>query len=159
MKRELLTANLIFIGLMTIASNLHADSAIDQLNMGLSQGGVFDAPTPTVSKFNNIEPGELDRMPKAYSTLPPQVGHTLTEYLPITLEDNECLDCHDRRKYLNRKGWSWKVGRKLPMPDDHYGTFNKQGGAEDVAGARYNCTQCHVAQTNAQPLVENTFKK
>ena len=27
----------------------------------------------------------------------------------------------------------------------------------DVSPRRYFCTQCHVEQTDAQPLVENTF--
>jgi len=157
MNIKLITANLIFVGFIT--GCLHADSAIDDLNMGLSRVSVFDTPTPPVSKFEQIEPGELDRLPIAYSTLPPQVGHTVEEYMPITLDENECLDCHDKRKYLNRKGWDWQVGRKLPMPDNHYGSFNKQGGVEDVAGARYNCTQCHVPLSDAQPLVENTFVK
>lgn len=152
---KMFTTTLIFVA--SIASCAHTDSVIDDLNMGLSKSSVFDTPTPMSSSFSNIEPGEIDRMPIAYSTLPPQVGHTFDEYLPITLENNECLDCHDRRKYLNREGWNWKVGRKMPMPEDHYGSFNKQGGSEEVAGARYNCTQCHVQLSDATPLVENTF--
>jgi cytochrome c-type protein NapB len=27
----------------------------------------------------------------------------------------------------------------------------------DVSPRRYFCTQCHVTQTDAQPMVENTF--
>ena len=134
-----------------------AESAvIDDINMGLSKMSVFDTPTPPVAKFGNIEPGELDRLPIAYSTLPPQIGHAIDEYMPITLEENECIDCHDRRKLLKRE---WRIGKKLPMPDNHYGSFNKQGGVEDVAGARYNCTQCHVVLSDAPPLVENLFFK
>ncbi len=135
-----------------------ADRAIDDINMGLSKTSVFDDPTPMVSQYSMIEPGEQDRMPRAYSTLPPQIGHTVDEYLPITMEENACIDCHDRRKQLLRKGWEWKVGRKLPMPDDHYGTFKQKGGSEDIAGSRYNCMQCHVPLSDAKPLVLNTFK-
>ena len=135
-----------------------SDKVIDDINMGLSKTSVFDDPTPMTSKYSMIKPGEIDRLPKAYTTLPPQIGHTVDEYLPITMEKNDCADCHDRRKYLGRKGWEWKVGRKLPMPDDHYGTFKKKGGSEDVSGSRYNCMQCHVPLSNAKPLVENTFK-
>jgi len=127
---------------------------LDDINMGLSKESVFDTPTPVVSHYSEQETGESERLPVAYSTLPPQVAHTLTEYLPITMEENECIDCHDRRKYI---GYEWKVGVKVPMPDTHYGSFQVQGGSEDVAGARYNCTQCHVQMSDAQPLVENTF--
>jgi len=30
--------------------------------------------------------------------------------------------------------------------------------SDSVVGARFNCTQCHVPQSGAPPLVENTFK-
>ena len=135
-------------------SNDTESAILDDINMGLSKESVFDTPTPSAANFSNIEPGELDRLPIAYSTLPPQIGHAIDEYMPITLEENECIDCHDRRKHLKRE---WRVGKKLPMPDNHYGSFAKQGGVEDVAGARYNCTQCHIVLSDAPPLVENTF--
>ncbi len=134
------------------------DAVVSDAEIGLSKASVFDTPTPELNVYSAIEPGELDRLPRAYTKLPPQEGHTVDEYLPITMDENECLDCHDRRKYLEREGWQWQVGRKLPMPDDHYGSFKQQGGAEDVAGSRYNCTQCHVPMSDAKPLVINTFK-
>lgn len=137
-------------------SNNNESEVLDDINMGLSKESVFDVPTPVVSNYSKLKAGKNERLPIAYSTLPPQIGHAIDEYLPITIEDNECIDCHDRRKLLKYK---WRVGKKLPMPDSHYGSFNKQGGAEDVAGARYNCTQCHVVLSDAPPLVENTFFK
>ena len=123
--------------------------------MSLSKGSVFEIPTPEAVMYPTAKPGKTDRIPKAYSTLPPLVTHRLEEYMPITMEENECMDCHDRRKLL---GKVWKFGKKIPMPDTHYGSFGNEGSSEDVAGARYNCTQCHVAVSDAQPLVENTFK-
>ncbi|MBC8212492.1 MAG: nitrate reductase cytochrome c-type subunit [Gammaproteobacteria bacterium] len=142
-------------GCSQVPLNNAAESAIvDDINMGLSKESVFDTPTPMVSHYSGQETGENERLPVAYSTLPSQVAHTLTEYLPITREENECIDCHDRRKYI---GYEWKMGVRVPMPDSHYGSFKVQGESEDVAGARYNCTLCHVQMSDAQPLVGNTF--
>lgn len=143
------------IMMASISSTTLFASAVDELNMGLSKGSVFDVPTPPVSMYPTIKPGKSERLPRAYSTLPPQINHRVEEYLPITMEENECLDCHDRRKLI---GKTWKLGKKIPMPDNHYGSFQKNGGTEDVAGARYNCTQCHVPMSDAKPLVENTFR-
>ncbi|MEJ2308399.1 MAG: nitrate reductase cytochrome c-type subunit [Gammaproteobacteria bacterium] len=140
---------------IVLFSGAVAAAAIDELNMGLSKSSVFDTPTPHAASYPDIKPGKSDRLPKAYETLPPQITHRVEEYLPITLEDNECMDCHDKRKMLGR---TWQKGKKLPMPDNHYGSFEKQGGVEDVAGARYNCMQCHVPMSDARPLVENTFR-
>jgi len=134
------------------SANLAASEALDELNSGPS---VFDVPTPTAPSFPTAKPGKVDRLVKAYSTAPPQINHRTAEYLPITMEDNGCLDCHDRRKLLSK---TWRKGKKLPMPDSHYGSFDKPGNAEDVAGARYNCMQCHVAQSDAPLVVESSFK-
>jgi len=157
-KKLLILSSVILFGFGQVAmQSAQASSAnvVDDASLGLSKGSVFDTPTPHPVTYSTSNPKKTKRLPKAYSTLPPQVGHTFKEYLPITAEDNQCMDCHDKRKLLKRK---WRQGKKLPMPDDHYGTFEKKGGAEDVAGARYNCTQCHVPQSNAQPLVDNTFR-
>ncbi|MDJ0882216.1 MAG: nitrate reductase cytochrome c-type subunit [Gammaproteobacteria bacterium] len=153
MKKQQILLGIVLGGF--VSGLLYAGNAIEDLNMGLSKASVFDTPTPEVAEYSKSEAGKNERLPIAYSTLPPQIGHTVEEYLPITREENECADCHDRRKLLKRE---WRVGKKLPMPDNHYGSFNKQGGVEEIAGARYNCTQCHVPLSNAQPLVENTFK-
>ncbi len=39
--------------------------------------------------------------------------------------------------------------------------FRDRGGQEldNISPRRYFCNQCHVAQTDAKPLVENTFKR
>ena len=39
--------------------------------------------------------------------------------------------------------------------------FRAREGQEldNVSPRRYFCTQCHVAQTDAKPLVENTFQR
>jgi cytochrome c-type protein NapB len=42
---------------------------------------------------------------------------------------------------------------KSPMPKEHYASSEM----DELAGARFNCTQCHVPQSNAAPLVESTF--
>ncbi len=43
------------------------------------------------------------------------------------------------------------------MPMSHYGGFDGEGDEQEVSGARYTCTQCHIAQSGAEPLVENYY--
>ena len=38
------------------------------------------------------------------------------------------------------------------------GLDNKGGVDAKLEGRRYFCNQCHVAQADAKPLVENTFR-
>lgn len=128
---------------------------IDQLNIGIGQDGVFSDATPTPFTYSTIKAGESKLLPVSYHTLPPQIPHIISEYIPITAENNECMDCHDKPEKIGRT--AHKSGRKIPMPESHYGGFYGKGEKDEVSGARYTCTQCHVPQSDAKPLVENTY--
>ncbi len=127
---------------------------IDQLNMGIGEDNVFSDATPTAFSYANTKAGKSEMIPLAYSTLPPLVPHTIEKYLPITAEENGCTDCHDRKDKIGKT--EHRTGKKIPMPESHYGGFKGEGDKEIVSGSRYTCTQCHVAQSGAKPLIENT---
>jgi len=86
-------------------------------------------------------------IPRTFDQQPPLVPHK-TDNLRIDLKRNRCLECHDRPYYNEEE--APKIG------DSHY---RDQAGRElsHLAPARYFCTQCHVSQVDAKPLVENTF--
>lgn len=153
MRKNILIASAIMLGISSSA--VFADEAMTELNLGLEHNNVLNTPTPQVPSYPTVRPGKSDRLPKSYATAPPQIPHGIADYLPITADDNSCLDCHDRRKLLGKK---WKKGKKIPMPDDHYGSFAEKGGSDEVAGSRYTCTQCHTPLSDAPPLVKNTFQ-
>lgn len=140
--------------LMTFCINIFA-GAIDELNMGLGKDAVFSNPTPFAFTYPTTKAGKSDRVTPSYHTAPPTIPHKVEEYLPITAEENECMDCHDK---YNKIGKQYVKGKKLPMPKSHYGGFAGKGIADEVSGARYTCSQCHVPVSNASPLVENTFE-
>ena len=82
-----------------------------------------------------------------YPEQPPVIPHRIEGY-QLSLATNRCLSCH-RRQYVEASG--------APMISvTHYADRAGQVLA-DVAPRRYFCTQCHVTQTDAQPMVENTF--
>jgi cytochrome c-type protein NapB len=129
--------------------------AIDELNMGLSKTSVFDTPTPAAFAYSDSKPGWNDPLPRAWENAPPQIPHRVDEFLPIVAEDNQCLDCHDVPKYIGQpKNIDRTRKSKSPMSKDHYATAE----LEDIDGARFICTQCHVPQSNAEPLVESTYR-
>jgi cytochrome c-type protein NapB len=128
--------------------------AVDETSVGLGEDAVFNDPSPSTFDYPTTEAGKSDRIAKSYHTAPPMVPHTVEEYLPITMENNECLECHDKPKLIDRK---YIKGKKLAMPESHYGGFGGTGDKDEVSGARYTCVQCHASVSDAQPLVENTF--
>ena len=86
--------------------------------------------------------------PRAYKTQPPLINHKTTKY-KINLKGNGCLKCHDKANYKEEE--ATMVGKS------HYTGLD--GKEEDtIIQSRYFCTQCHVPQLDAKPLVENTFK-
>ena len=138
------------LGLMTASAPFAAaDEAIDALNMGLSKTSVFDTPVPQPFAYPDAKPGENAMLPRAWKGLPPLIPHRIDTYLPIVAEDNQCLDCHDRPQDIGKAGPA-----KPPMSPDHYATAELQ----EVDGRRFNCTQCHVPQADAPPLVGSTFR-
>ena len=127
---------------------------VDETSVGIGADGVFNDPSPSTFDYPTTKAGESDRVAKSYHTAPPMVPHTVAEYLPITLETNECMECHDKPKYIDKK---YVKGNKLSMPESHYGGFGGTGDKDEASGARYTCSQCHAPMSGAQPLVENTF--
>jgi cytochrome c-type protein NapB len=100
---------------------------------------------PHAAETQSTEDGGFAR---AYRQQPPLIPH---EFDPngIDATTNQCLGCHD-----------WPNNAQMGAPkvsETHYA--DRDGVARNqVSGARWFCTQCHVPQAAEQPLVENTFK-
>ena len=135
----------------TAGNSGNSGAALSELNEGIS---VFETPTPTVYAYSDAKPGYNDRLAKDWEELPPQIPHRVDEFLPVTAEDNQCLDCHDVPDYIGRPFNMDRTKKsKSPMSKEHYASKD----LDDIANARFNCTQCHVAMSNAPALVDNTF--
>ncbi len=82
-----------------------------------------------------------------YVLQPPMIPHSIKGY-KINKKFNKCLTCHSWANY--REAGATKISQT------HFEDRNRNVLA-NVAPRRYFCTQCHVPQANAKPLVENTF--
>lgn len=101
--------------------------------------------------WSKASAGESQRYERSYENAPPLIPHDIEGLVPITKESNACIDCH-------MPEFAKDVGA-TPIPKSHL-TDLRTG--KDLGGklseARFNCTQCHVPQANAKPLVENNFQ-
>ena len=95
-------------------------------------------------------PGELYRaaLPRDFVQQPPLIPHTIRGYM-VTMNFNKCMDCH-----------AWSRARETGATKVSLTHFRDRDGKElpNVAPRRYFCMQCHVPQTEAKPLVDNTFR-
>ncbi len=131
------------------------DRGVNDSEIGLSKTSVFDSPEPEVFVYDETRARYSESMARAFPGAPPQVPHEVDSMLPITLDDNQCLECHDRPDEIDGE-----VGRGgSPMDKKHYSQVGAAGSEEGwlLSGMRYNCNQCHVPQAGVAPLVENSF--
>ena len=125
--------------------------AISDRELGLRKTALTDDRVPPRVVFTAAAPGDNRRLPRAYEGAPPLIPHNLDGLVPITFSDNTCLVCHQTG--------STDPGDPPQVPRSHLTDFRRAPGVvrETVAGARWNCTACHVMQSDAPVLVENRF--
>lgn len=90
-----------------------------------------------------------DREPitRDYVQQPPLIPHKIKGY-KINTRFNKCLTCHS---------WSnYKEAGATKISQTHF-SDREDNVLANIAARRYFCTQCHVPQVDAPPLVENTF--
>lgn len=87
-------------------------------------------------------------IPRDYVQQPPLIPHKIEGY-KINQKFNKCLTCHSWANY--RESGATKISQT------HFNDRDANVLA-NVSARRYFCTQCHVPQVNAKPLVDNTFE-
>jgi hypothetical protein len=135
--------------LVASAPVLHAQvpaKPVDDGEFGLAKGSVFDTSTPKPYGFEGPGAGKVIPPPPGTPTMIP---HAIDQYLPLQLDRNACLGCHDRPADIGRKV---AKGAAHPAPGTHYAT---RDGKATLNGAMFNCTSCHAPQAGVAPLVGN----
>ena len=137
---------LIFAGALTALG--HPPPALAQSDDLNSLRGPATLPETGVAPEVRRQNTDSGRFTRAYRQQPPMIPHKIDAY-EIDLKVNQCMRCHD---------WPFNVEEGAPkISETHY--FDRDGVALDrVAGTRWFCTQCHVPQVNARPLVDNSFR-
>jgi len=103
-----------------------------------------DALTPVIKRW---EPDQ-EVMARDYVQQPPLIPHATEDY-KIDLRSNKCLTCHSWANY--REAGATKISQT------HFADRDENVLA-NISPRRYFCTQCHVSQRDAKPLVENEFE-
>lgn len=155
MNKRMLTLMVSLLSLLPAISM--SDNAIKSEDTGLSKTSVFDTPTPKAFNYSDKFPGTSTVLPRSYAGAPPQIPHFVGNMKPITADKNVCVGCHDNPAM---RGKTVK-GMATPMPESHYTDQRHSPGktSNQMIGARYVCTQCHVPQADAKVLVGNTFNQ
>jgi len=144
MKRSTLKTLTSLIGTFLMMS-IFTNYAFAEQPQSLRGANPLNAPSkpPQTMKWQN------DREPitRDYVQQPPMIPHKIKGY-KINIKSNKCLTCHS---------WSnYKEASATKISQTHF-SDRENNVLANIAPRRYFCTQCHVPQVNAPPLVENTF--
>ena len=111
------------------------------------RGSDVAAPEATPGAYKPIP--DRAPIPRDYVQQPPLIPHKVEGY-EVTKNFNKCMDCHAWSRY--QEAGATKVS--LTHFKDRDG-----GELSNISPRRYFCMQCHVPQTDAQPLVTNKFQR
>ena len=94
------------------------------------------------------KPGAQVGYTRTYSTQPPLIPHAVENFDEVTLAENQCLECHGPANHKKKEAPA--------IGDRHFTRGDARTGT--ISSARYACVMCHVAQSDAAPLVVNAFQ-
>lgn len=91
---------------------------------------------------------DVGSIPTTFPNQPPLVPHSIRG-LQVTKNANQCLGCHS-------PDVSPTTGAPR-VPESHF--LDRDGKrTEGTSPRRYFCLQCHVQQTDVNPIVQNKFE-
>lgn len=142
MRKILLTGSLLILGITGFVPYLVAQEEIQSLRGDLA--------LDENSSEAEMKSWQLDRDPiqRDHVKQPPLIPHKTQGY-KINLKFNKCMSCHSWTKY--------KDAGATKISQSHF-EDRENNVTANVAARRYFCTQCHVPQVDAKPIVENTFE-
>jgi cytochrome c-type protein NapB len=137
----------------TAAPSAAAAAPVPDSEIGLAPGTAFEQPEQAPIAFNQVDPGESELRPRPNAEFPPPIPHSIADLETITLSENSCLECHDPEMAPD-------MGAPA-VPASHQVDLRRTPDVtgEEVVGARWVCTSCHLTQTDTEPLVANTARR
>ena len=171
----LFTATLLFVGCNDTAATPAAEAkvkpTITEESLGLRKTDLYSEKSETegdATNYSKSAVGSGHKIARAFQDAPPMIPHDVEGMLPITINDNQCIACHDPMVAKDMGA--------VPYPSSHTTNFRPasvaQSGANTssaslanisikdehkLVGARFNCTLCHAPQSDS-PAPANNFE-
>lgn len=144
---------------------------ITEESLGLRKVDLYseDQAKPDETKYSKEYAGSGYKINRAFQDAPPMIPHDVEGMLPIQIGNNSCTGCHmpevaqsmgataiPESHFTDFRPKHRFDGKKFEKSIDNMENEIAIKKVNDLAGARFNCSQCHAPQSEGQ-LVENTF--
>ena len=171
----LIAATLLLIGCSdstSPAKNEVIQPIISEDSLGLRKTTLYDENVnPHGTSYSQEYAGTSQKIKRAFQDAPPMIPHNVEGMLPITINDNQCIACHDPLV-------AESMGA-TPYPNSHMVNFRPTSSSsaikgentssetqsdvlmtkgDKLVGARFNCTACHAPQDTGALAVPNNFE-
>ena len=151
---------------------------IDEDSLGLRKVDLMseEKAAPAETKYGTSQPMSGYKIERAYQNAPPMIPHDVEGLLEITPNNNACMGCHEPavaesmgatpipkshftnfrpETHLNKDGKIVKEGKVVENTSDIKTVNHKT--MDTLAGARFNCSQCHAPQSEGNNVPKNNF--
>ena len=169
------------LGIATAAALLivgcTATKTVSEESLGLRTTNLYTESTTTGDKtqYSSQAAGTSTKITRAFENAPPMIPHDVEGMLPITIDNNQCTMCHEPavapsmgatpipkshftsfrpETKLTKDGVMLQEGKHLNNTSDIKGV---EKPLDSLAGARFNCTQCHAPQSEGTNAPKNNF--
>jgi nitrate reductase (cytochrome), electron transfer subunit len=142
-----ITAQILVALLVLLAAPLATQAAETESNPKVKSLRGTDVQAPDTEPETYRQERDRGVIERNFTQQPPLIPHTVENY-KITKNFNKCMDCH-----------SWSRYKEMGATKVSITHFKDREGVDhaNISPRRYFCVQCHVPQTDARPLVENTY--
>jgi cytochrome c-type protein NapB len=175
----------ITIGLATAALLIVGCSAaqsVSEESLGLRKSDLYVESNAThgdATKYSTDAAGTSQKIPRAFQDAPPMIPHDIDGMTPITIDNNQCVSCHMPEiassvgatavpashltnfrpaVAMSKDGKLMYNGEAVdPTASSKSNVTSIKSNGDKLAGARFNCTQCHAPQS-VGVAVQNNFK-
>ena len=173
MKFSKLTISLAAIAAVFTVGCATAAKTVSEESLGLRKTDLYSESNTTGDKtqYSKTAAGASKKIARAFQDAPPMIPHDTEGMLPITIDNNQCTMCHEPTVASSMGA--------TPIPKSHFIDFRPKHNYDgktftkavdnmknevsvkpisQLAGARFNCSQCHAPQSTGKLVVESDFE-
>ena len=170
----LVAASLLLVGCGDNATPVKEEvvkPTISEDSLGLRKTTLYtESVKPHGTSYGKEYAGSGYKIKRAFQDAPPMIPHDTEGMLPIKINDNQCISCHDPVVAKDMGATPYPQSHMTDFrPQSSYAIKGENTSSETLAhisikeekklvGARFNCTQCHAPQDTGALAVPNTFE-